>query len=526
MCSRSILAGVVIGMCAAAASAQSPAAQEHVHILMGAAQSPQNDPPIPTVDNPNRFAVTGVGAARRFFELASSRRVDICLIGDSNGRLGASHSGHEDQMGRAFGARFGMYATRVDPAMSEGAWGAVTAGEASAETSPFVAAARTEVLPLLFPTTSFPRGFAYLGPAIVLGPSYSYGLVLLPDCPIDIAASLRYHLTFLSLGPASQGTIYVAAHPAWPDAVTMNYAAAGPFSTAERATGLADLAVDIDPGQRGPNGISITLADSIDGLGSSGPLNLLWQRVEDAGRTTGVSYSPLWLQGGKSARFALSEMQSYPIHDAMFEWFRQIGRLQNGPTVLLVHIMHGGNDINDYGPSLGPIGGLDSSTGPGHEDNLRGIINILRGWWVESGRDASNLFFMLGPYHPRPEVTRQLGMEQAGRNIALSDPQVFAMAGTMMSTPDEFAARGYLLNGDPYHLSAPGFSTWAGATIRALDAAICPADFNQDHVVDTQDIFDMINAWFAGDPRADFNQSGGTSTADLLDFIAAWLAGC
>ncbi|HVU63802.1 MAG TPA: PQQ-dependent sugar dehydrogenase, partial [Phycisphaerales bacterium] len=54
----------------------------------------------------------------------------------------------------------------------------------------------------------------------------------------------------------------------------------------------------------------------------------------------------------------------------------------------------------------------------------------------------------------------------------------------------------------------------------------CPADFNASGGLDVQDIFDFLNAWFAGDPRADFNGLGGTSVQDIFDFLNAWFAGC
>jgi hypothetical protein len=54
----------------------------------------------------------------------------------------------------------------------------------------------------------------------------------------------------------------------------------------------------------------------------------------------------------------------------------------------------------------------------------------------------------------------------------------------------------------------------------------CAADFNGSGRVDTQDVMDYMNAWFAGETRADFNQSGGVETADVFDFLNAWLAGC
>jgi hypothetical protein len=68
-----------------------------------------------------------------------------------------------------------------------------------------------------------------------------------------------------------------------------------------------------------------------------------------------------------------------------------------------------------------------------------------------------------------------------------------------------------------------------GCTDRTLhlDAspAPCAADFNNDGGVSTQDIFDFINAWFAGDPRADVN-GGGLSVTDILDYLTIWFTGC
>ena len=90
----------------------------------------------PTLDNPNRFALTGVAAARRILHLAATRRVDLCIIGDSNTRQ-LTTSGHEDGMGRAFAIRFGMDATRVDPFAGQGSWGSDTLSGSTFQTGPF-----------------------------------------------------------------------------------------------------------------------------------------------------------------------------------------------------------------------------------------------------------------------------------------------------------------------------------------------------------------------------------------------------
>ncbi|MBY0311220.1 MAG: immunoglobulin domain-containing protein [Phycisphaerales bacterium] len=59
-----------------------------------------------------------------------------------------------------------------------------------------------------------------------------------------------------------------------------------------------------------------------------------------------------------------------------------------------------------------------------------------------------------------------------------------------------------------------------------VNAPPCPADFNGVGGVDSADIFDFLNAWYAFDPRADFNGVDGINTLDIFDFLNAWFTGC
>jgi hypothetical protein len=54
----------------------------------------------------------------------------------------------------------------------------------------------------------------------------------------------------------------------------------------------------------------------------------------------------------------------------------------------------------------------------------------------------------------------------------------------------------------------------------------CPADFNHDFAVSSQDIFDFLNAWFRGDARTDYDHSGTLSQLDIFAFIGVWFGGC
>jgi hypothetical protein len=61
---------------------------------------------------------------------------------------------------------------------------------------------------------------------------------------------------------------------------------------------------------------------------------------------------------------------------------------------------------------------------------------------------------------------------------------------------------------------------------RSLPASRCAADFNNDGVVNSQDFFDFLSAFFAGTPSADFNGDGTINSQDFFDFLTAFFAGC
>jgi hypothetical protein len=53
---------------------------------------------------------------------------------------------------------------------------------------------------------------------------------------------------------------------------------------------------------------------------------------------------------------------------------------------------------------------------------------------------------------------------------------------------------------------------------------ICPADWNADALLNSQDFFDFLDDFFG--PGADFNRSGQTNSQDFFDYLVAFFTGC
>jgi len=61
---------------------------------------------------------------------------------------------------------------------------------------------------------------------------------------------------------------------------------------------------------------------------------------------------------------------------------------------------------------------------------------------------------------------------------------------------------------------------------RLVLPSLCVPDFNRDSALNSQDFFDYIIAFFAGDTAADFNRDKQLNSQDFFDFLAAFFAGC
>lgn len=63
-------------------------------------------------------------------------------------------------------------------------------------------------------------------------------------------------------------------------------------------------------------------------------------------------------------------------------------------------------------------------------------------------------------------------------------------------------------------------------TSRAAGLAVCAADFNCSGDVSVQDLFEFLQAWFAGEMAADSDGSGAVGMADIFGFLRSWFTKC
>lgn len=101
-----------------------------------------------------------------------------------------------------------------------------------------------------------------------------------------------------------------------------------------------------------------------------------------------------------------------------------------------------------------------------------------------------------------------------GGRISGADGPILSIAGVLTSDVGSY---------DVVVSNACGSATSSAAM---LSVAVCTLDFNADSILNSQDFFDYLNAFFASSLSADFDHSGTVDSQDFFAFLDAFFAGC
>ncbi len=186
------------------------------------------------------------------------------------------------------------------------------------------------------------------------------------------------------------------------------------------------------------------------------------------------------------------------------------------------------HNVNDAGQLIGYISGQQTTGGPGFHPAIyvggQGytMIPLLPdlpegyGFDISADGTAVGTMFLLNPV-PTPNVYRAFKFE----NGVTADLNAITtgLPGVMVEAKD--IADSGLIAGTV----DGGLAPIAVLLTPVTQPPVCLPDFNRSGGLEVQDIFDFLNAWFAGDPAADFN-GHGLEVQDIFDFLNAWFAGC
>jgi hypothetical protein len=86
------------------------------------------------------------------------------------------------------------------------------------------------------------------------------------------------------------------------------------------------------------------------------------------------------------------------------------------------------------------------------------------------------------------------------------------------ATPGPLSGTLTIISNDPDH---PSYTVVLSGVVTG---APCPCDWNHNGALGSQDFFDFLSDYFAG--NADFNSDGTTNSQDFFDFVGCFFAGC
>lgn len=343
---------------------------------------------------PGTIPYTAVG---KVLAEALERRIDILAIGDSNQAFGGIGWDHGMQF--ALSKKYGLYATGILTTGENGGAGQAL-GYYAAGGDRDAAAVETGAPTILddyMDGNLFPQNYSYLAAGSFV---QGYGLFLIApgdEDPFDVLNSdFKIHYCYgtfdTGVGSFTPG-IRLEVSP-W-----TNYVTGSPVSTNTGVQGIAYTSLNSGVGPR-PNQIACRFGHV--GTTVTAPYISYFWRAEIEARTTGISYSSIFSEGGQSMYDMAAAFIAASDNSVWLQLY-EARRLQEsaGYTPKVVVMVNTGiNDRNETGsPSLGPGGFVDADSPEAYVDNFRALVARVESVWNANFSDGE-IYWMVIPSHP------------------------------------------------------------------------------------------------------------------------------
>lgn len=253
------------------------------------------------------------------------------------------------------------------------------------------------------------------------------GCVISQNGPISTNAAMRYHVYYGTFDSGA-GSFRLGAR--MEDAPYSSLGVDGSVvSTNTGVKGEAKTSIDLPAGVRAHQvGFKLQRATA-----SAGPTIFLAQRVQDRGKTKGLSVHSFYARGGQSLWDMASFFQG-AVTDAIGDnvtadrilWgFGKLRDLQiemGHKPIIVVRICSGLNDRNEANtPSRGDLAYSGSaSSALAYGDNLNGLINAIEAAWKAKGWPLDELFFHILTSYPVSNTDDMASYRSGTRMIAQS----------------------------------------------------------------------------------------------------------
>ncbi len=378
---------------------------------------------------------------------ASSRRVDIVGIGDSNQLMDGY--GFDYALRNALSNRFGLYAT------------APLSGENTAQFPVATSGASTEQSKYILSSLNY----LYVAEGTVISSATLNGITVGGSTGnikyrIDTASKLRCHFaysTFASGAGSFKPGVRIEQSP-WSvkkmsDLINTN--------TGNESKVLTYFDLDADASRAGlPLGFKWTVPQQSP---IAGHFLSYFMRIEDLSKQNGICFSTIYGAGGQSLWDMVAKMLEYSIQH-LTNYFSEIRRLQlskNQEPMVVIYINSGLNDQNETSsPSWGWRESTDGKSATAYLDNLEALAKRISDVWQINGWNEKELFFWINPSHPTstPDAAKLKAYRKAAYTFAGSRSRVSVVDFENLTSEAELTANNwYRTPDDHYHLKLAGY---------------------------------------------------------------------